>query len=407
MDRDRLIEQAEIKLKAAFDELDKIETENTKRVLAAFGSQRLASRHFTGTTGYGYGDEGREALERVYAEVFGVEAALVRPLIASGTHALAVALFGALRPGQTLIYATGRPYDTMEEIIGITGSGEGSLKEFGISYKQVELKDGRVDITATLEAIDESTGLVVLQRSCGYDFRPSLSVNEIGQITAAIKAVHPHLNVMVDNCYGEFTDVIEPTHVGVDLMAGSLIKNPGGGIAPTGGYVAGREELVRRCATRMTSPGIGAEVGSYSPGYRLFFQGFFMAPHTVNQAVKGAMLIAQVFADMGYEVIPGPEQKRSDIIQAIKLGSPEKLVALCRAVQAASPVEAYVTPEPWEMPGYTSKVIMAAGAFVQGSSIELSADGPLREPYAAYIQGGLTYAHVKIALEKMVDSLAQ
>ena len=400
-----LINQAELKLRAVFDELDKIEIINTKRVLDAFRDQRLASRHLSGTTGYGYGDEGRDALEKVYAQIFGAQAALVRPLIASGTHALAIALFGALKPGQNLMYATGKPYDTMEEIIGISGSGEGSLKEYGIGYKQIALKDGEVDLPVVLEAIDGDTGLVVLQRSCGYDFRPSLSVKKIGEIISAIKVAHPNLNVMVDNCYGEFTDVIEPTHFGADIIAGSLIKNPGGGIAPTGGYIAGRKDLIRRCATRMTSPGIGAEVGSYSPGYRLYFQGLFMAPHTVNQAVKGAMLLAQVLSDMGYEVIPTADQKRNDIIQAVKLGSAEKLVAFCRAVQSASPVEAHVYPEPWDMPGYTSQVIMAAGTFVQGASIELSADGPLREPYAAYIQGGLTYAHVKIAIEKIAEAL--
>ena len=406
MSKDGIIRQAELKLRAAFDELDEIEIINTKRVLDAFRAQRLASRHLSGTTGYGYGDEGRDALEKVYAQIFGTEAALVRPLIASGTHALAIALFGALRPGQDLMYATGKPYDTMEEIIGISGSGEGSLKEYGIGYKQIPLDgNGAVDLPAVLNAIDNRTGLVVLQRSCGYDFRPSLSVERIGEIISAIKAAHPHLNVMVDNCYGEFTDVIEPTHMGADLIAGSLIKNPGGGIAPTGGYIVGKEELIRRCATRMTSPGIGAEVGSYSPGYRLYFQGLFMAPHTVNQAVKGAMLLAQVLSDMGYDVIPPADQKRNDIIQAVKLGSAEKLVAFCRAVQAASPVEAHVSPEPWDMPGYTSQVIMAAGTFVQGASIELSADGPLREPYAAYIQGGLTYAHVKIAIEKIIEAL--
>jgi len=403
---DLRIVEAQKKLTDVFARLDAIEQENTARILDTFAQVRLAERHFAGTSGYGYGDEGRDTLEEVYARVFGTEKALVRPAIASGTHALAVALFGVLRPGDKLICATGRPYDTLEEVIGIEGDGDGSLLQMGVTYQQVELdENGAPDLKAIYDAVDEKTALVEVQRSCGYSMRPSLSIEQIEKIVKTVKSKNPRAAVMVDNCYGEFTQAKEPSHVGADLVVGSLIKNPGGGIAPTGGYLCGRADLIEKCAKRFTSPGIGAEVGSYTPGYRLFYQGLFLAPHVVMQAVRGAALCAQVFEDMGYEVLPGPQAARNDIIQAVKLGSGEKLVKFCQAVQSASPVEGYVLPEPWDMPGYTNPVIMAAGTFVSGASIELSADGPMREPFAAYLQGGLTYTHVILALEKILKQL--
>lgn len=394
-----LITEAEAALAARFAGLDQTETENTRRVLDAFRAARLAQRHLSGTSGYGYGDDGRDTLERVFAELFGTQAALVRPHIASGTHALAIALFGALAPGQTLLAASGRPYDTLGDVIGITGDGVGSLKYYGVGYREVPLNAaGKPDIPAILDAIDEHTGLVELQRSCGYAFRPTLSLDDIEQVCRAVKQKRPDLPVMVDNCYGEFTQTREPTHVGADMACGSLIKNPGGGIAPTGGYIVGSAELIDRCARRLTAPGVGGEIGSYEQGYRLFYQGLFLAPHTVMQAVRGALLAAEVFSRLGYEVSPAPDTDRNDIIQAVKLGSADKLTAFCAAVQHASPVEGYVTPEPWDMPGYEDPVVMAAGTFVSGASVELSCDGPLRAPYAAYMQGGLTYSHVKLAL---------
>lgn len=405
---DPRIADAQQKLSGVFARLDQIEQENTRRILDAFAAHRVAERHFAGTSGYGYGDEGRDTLEKIYADVFGAQAALVRPAIASGTHALAIALFGVLRPGQTLLAATGKPYDTLEEVIGIAGDGDGSLRQMGVSYRQVELDGhGAPDFEAIARAVDEKTALVAVQRSCGYAMRPSLGIEQIERIVRVVKQKNPNAAVMVDNCYGEFTQTREPTHVGADLIAGSLIKNPGGGLAPTGGYLCGRADLIEKCAKRLTSPGIGAEVGSYTPGYRLFYQGLFLAPHVVMQAVRGAALCAQVFSDMGYEVLPAPQAPRNDIIQAIKLGSGEKLIRFCQAVQAASPVEGYVLPEPWDMPGYTSPVIMAAGTFVSGASIELSADGPMRPPFAAYLQGGLTYTHVVLALEKILGALEE
>lgn len=403
---DPRIVEAQKKLTDVFARLDAIEQENTARILDTFAQVHLAERHFAGTSGYGYGDEGRDTLEEVYARVFGTEKALVRPAIASGTHALAVALFGVLRPGDQMICATGRPYDTLEEVIGIEGDGDGSLLQMGATYRQVELDaNGAPDLQAIYDAVGEKTALVEVQRSCGYSMRPSLSIEQIEKIVKTVKSKNPNTAVMVDNCYGEFTQTKEPSHVGADLVVGSLIKNPGGGIAPTGGYLCGRADLIEKCAKRFTGPGIGAEVGSYAPGYRLFYQGLFLAPHVVMQAVRGAALCAQVFEDMGYEVLPRAQAARNDIIQAVKLGSGEKLIKFCQAVQSASPVEGYVLPEPWDMPGYTNPVIMAAGTFVSGASIELSADGPMREPFAAYLQGGLTYTHVILALEKILKQL--
>lgn len=403
---DALIQQAEARLSEVFAHIERVEQINTEKVLDAFRAQRIAAHHFGQSSGYGYDDIGRDTLEKVYAQVFGCEDALVRPSIASGTHALALCLFGLLRPGDTMLSGTGKPYDTLESVIGLNGDeGQGSLKEFGIGYAQVELcEDGSIDIQGIVEKIrqDPSIRLVTLQRSRGYAWRPSLTVEQIGKACTAIHAARADMVVMVDNCYGEFVEETEPTNVGADVMAGSLIKNPGGGLAPTGGYIAGRHDLVEMCAYRLTSPGIGREVGSYMGGYMPFYQGFFLAPHVVAQAVKGAALAGSLFDLLGYKVSPGHLETRTDIIQAIEFGAEEPLLAFCRAIQYASPVDGYVTPEPWAMPGYQDPVIMAAGTFVAGASIELSADAPIRAPYIAYMQGGLTYAHVKLALKQVL-----
>lgn len=392
-----LICEAEKELAPVFERLNAIETENTRRVLRAFQRHRVSARNFAPTTGYGYDDIGRDALSEIIAEVFGAEKALMRPQIASGTHALALCLYGMLRPGETLLSAAGKPYDTLEEVIGIAGeAGSGSLRDFGIGYKQVDLKDGTLDEEGILNAITPDVKLVLIQRSRGYDWRPSLSVDEIDDMIERIHAAHPGVNVMVDNCYGEFTGTHEPK---ADVFAGSLIKNPGGGIAPTGGYIAGRAECVDRIANRLTSPGIGAEVGSYAGGYQPFYQGFFLAPHVVGQALRVSCLFARVFEKLGYAVHPKYDDPRGDIIQAIRFEDAGKLIRFIQSIQMDSPVDAEAVPEPWDMPGYQDQVIMAAGTFVSGASIELSADAPIRPPYIAYLQGGLTYAHGRIALE--------
>ena len=400
------INQCERDCRPVFERMESIERFNTRKVLDAFNKFEISQRHFAPTTGYGYGDVGRDALDQVYAEVFRCEAALVRPQIASGTHALALSLQGLLRPGDVLVCGAGKPYDTLEQVIGIGGSkGEGSLSEFGIGYREVPLSGGRLDLAALQTAVDASTKLVLLQRSRGYDWRPSLTLDEIREAAALVHEKNPGALVMVDNCYGEFTAEQEPTEVGADLIAGSLIKNPGGGLAPTGGYVAGKRTAVEKIACRMTCPGIGAEVGSYAAGYQLFFQGLFLAPSTVMQAVKTSILAAKVFDSLGYDVHPAFDAPRSDIIQAIRFGAPEPLIEFCRAIQKASPVDSQAVPEPWDMPGYQDQVIMAAGTFVAGASIELSADAPIRAPYIGYLQGALTYAHGRIAVESAVRAL--
>lgn len=401
---ENLIREAELACDGAFQRIDEIERANTAQVLRALQKHRISARHFAGTTGYGYGDIGRDALSDVFRDVFGAEAALVRPQIASGTHALALCLYGMLRPGDVMLSAAGKPYDTLEEVIGLAGEpGSGSLREFGIDYRQVELTDaGKLDIPQILANLTDRVKLVLIQRSRGYDWRPSLSVDEIDAACAAIHAKSPNVCVMVDNCYGEFTDEKEPA---VDLLAGSLIKNPGGGIAPTGGYIAGKAHFVEKVAYRLTSPGIGGEVGSYSDSYQPFFQGLFLAPHTVAQAKKTAALAAKLFSDLGFEVSPSYDAPRNDIIQAIKFEMPERLIKFCQAIQLASPVDAEAVPEPWEMPGYTSPVIMAAGTFVAGASIELSADAPIRAPYIGYLQGALTYAHGRYALGIVLEEM--
>lgn len=400
------VSQCERDCRPVFERMESIERFNTQKVLDAFSKFEISQRHFAPTTGYGYGDVGRDALDQVFAEVFRCEAALVRPQIASGTHALALCLQGILRPGDLMVCGAGKPYDTLEQVIGIGGSkGEGSLSEFGIGYREVPLNGGRLDLAAIGAAVDASTKLVLLQRSRGYDWRPSLTLEEIREAAALVHEKNPDALVMVDNCYGEFTSEQEPTEVGADLIAGSLIKNPGGGLAPTGGYVAGMRAAVEKVACRMTCPGIGAEVGSYAAGYQLFFQGLFLAPSTVVQAVKTAILAAKVFESLGYDVHPAFDAPRSDIIQAIRFGAPEPLIAFCQAIQKASPVDSQAVPEPWDMPGYQDQVIMAAGTFVAGASIELSADAPIRAPYIGYLQGALTYAHGRIAVERAVRAL--
>ena len=402
---EELIAHAEADCAEVFRKIDAIEIVNTRRIIESFQKHRVSQRHFAPTTGYGYDDIGRDTLGELLADALGTETALVRPQIASGTHALALCHYGILRPNDTLLSGAGKPYDTMEEVIGLTGkAGNGSLKDFGINYRQVELKDGRIDVEGILEALTPEVKLVLLQRSRGYDWRPSLSVDEINAAIDAIHAKKPDTCVMVDNCYGEFTGTEEPH---ADLMAGSLIKNPGGGIAPTGGYIAGKKEYVDLVAYRLTSPGIGAEVGSYAGSYQPFYQGLFQAPHTVAQAVKSAVLAARVFELLGFDVNPRFDAPRNDIIEAIRFGAPETLIRFIQSIQLASPVDAEALPEPWDMPGYTDPVIMAAGTFVAGASVELSADAPVRAPYIAYLQGALTYAHGRLGVACAVQVLAE
>ena len=397
------IEQAESDIRGEFDSLDDIMAYNQYKVLTAFQNNRISDMHFSWNTGYGYNDAGREALERVYADIFRTEAALVRPIIVNGTHALTLTLTGILRPGDELIYCTGAPYDTLEEVIGIRGEGKGSLKEFGVSYQQIELtSEGEIDLAALKEAITEKTRMVTVQRATGYGWRKAITIEQIQEWADFVHGINPDIICMVDNCYGEFLDVKEPTEVGTDVLAGSLIKNPGGGLALTGGYIAGRQDLIDDISYRMTSPG---ECGLMFGQTRTMFQGLFLAPKTVNGAVKGAALCAKVFENLGFDVCPKAEEKRSDIIEAVKLGSPEAVVAFCEGIQAAAPIDAHVKPVPWDMPGYDDQVVMAAGAFIQGSSIELSADAPIREPYIVYFQGGLTYEHSKFGVIKALQAL--
>lgn len=401
-----LVKKAEQAISKEFAALDDTMAFNQYKVLSALQKNRIADMHFAWNTGYGYDDPGRAAVESVYAEIFGTEAALVRPTIVNGTHALAITLMGILRPGDELIYCSGSPYDTLEEVIGIRGEGKGSLKEYGITYQQVELlPDGSIDLETLGKAISEKTKMVSVQRATGYGWRKSITVNQIKELTDFVHQKNPSIVCMADNCYGEFLDIKEPTNVGIDVMAGSLIKNPGGGLALTGGYVCGRSDLVEKISYRMTCPGIGGECGLTFGQTRSMLQGIFMAPKVVNGAVKGAILCAKVYEMLGYEVCPGASDDRSDIIQAVRLGSAEAVVAFCEGIQAAAPIDSHVTPLPWEMPGYESEVVMAAGAFVQGSSIELSADAPIREPYNVYFQGGLTYEHSKFGVLKSVNQL--
>ncbi len=397
---------AENQVAQYFDKLDDVMAMNQYKVLNAFQKNRISDMHFAWQTGYGYNDIGREALEKVYADIFCAESALVRPTIVNGTHALTLTLSGILRPGDQLIYCTGKPYDTLEEVIGIRGQGNGSLKDFGIDYQQVELtEEGTIDWNALQKTISDKTKLVVLQRATGYGWRKAITIQQIQEWVAFVKNINKDIICMVDNCYGEFLGTKEPTQVGVDILAGSLIKNPGGGLALTGGYIVGKKELIELVSYRMTCPGIGGECGLTFGQTRTIFQGLFLAPKTVNGAVKGAVLCSQVYSNLGYAVCPSPAQNRSDIIQGIQLGSEEAVIAFCKGIQSAAPIDAYVDPVPWDMPGYDDPVIMAAGAFIQGSSIELSADAPIRPPYNVYFQGGLTYEHSKYGVIRSLQEL--
>lgn len=397
---DEKIERAsDIALKKASDQFKKIDeiTEyNQLKVLSAFINNGVSESHFVSTTGYGYGDRGRETLDKIWAEVFGAEDALVRHNFTCGTHTLATALFGVLRPGDKMLSVTGTPYDTIHNVIGISGSGMGSLKEFGVAYDEVPLKDDRLDYEAIEKAVDESVTMVYIQRSRGYELRPSLLIEEIERVVKIAKKKNPSVIVMVDNCYGEFVQKKEPCDVGADLCAGSLIKNAGGGIASTGGYIAGRRDLVEKCAYRLTTPGLGKEVGATLGHNRELYMGLFYAPHTVGEALKSAVYISALFSGFGFKTTPAYDAERGDIVQSLGLENEERLVAFCKGIQSGSPIDSYLSPEPWDMPGYDSKVVMAAGAFTMGSSIELSADAPIREPFYAWIQGGLTFHSAKI-----------
>ncbi len=401
----RFGEKIEKELQQRFEAIDQVTEYNQLKVLAAMQKNRVNAECFQASSGYGYNDLGRDTLEAVYADVFHTQSALVRPQITCGTHALALALMSNLRPGDELLSPVGKPYDTLEEVIGIRPS-KGSLAEYGITYRQVDfLPDGSFDYDGIRAAINERTRLVTIQRSKGYLMRKTLSVAQIGELIAFVKSIKPDVICMVDNCYGEFVETIEPSDVGADMVVGSLIKNPGGGLAPIGGYIAGTEECVENAAYRLTSPGLGKEVGASLGVIRSFYQGFFQAPLIVSGALKGAIFAANLYERLGFRVLPDGSESRHDIIQAIALETPERLCAFCEGIQAGAPVDSYVTPEPWDMPGYDSQVIMAAGAFVQGSSIELSADGPLREPYNVYFQGGLTWHHAKFGILMSLQKL--
>lgn len=406
---EQMIRLAEIELADAFSELERIEEIRTRQILDVFRKYQVSYRHFAPTTGYGYDDVGRDVLEKIYADLFHTEAALMRPHIASGTAALSLTLFGLTKPGERILSATGMPYDTL---LGIIGTGDetppGSLKEIGIGFDCVNLKeDGAIDLEAIEAAMTPNTKLVIAQRSRGYSNRPSLMPEAFEPLADMIHKKFPGVLLMVDNCYGEFVREKEPTDFGADLCVGSLIKNPGGGIAPTGGYVAGKQDAVERVAWRLTAPGLGRELGSYAGDYRPYYQGLFMAPHTVCQAIKTALLAAKLFENLGLQAMPSSYETRADIIQSIHMETPERLIAFCQGIQSASPIDSMALPEPWDMPGYKDQVIMAAGTFVSGASIELSCDGPMRFPYTAYLQGGLTYTHGRIAMAEALSRMIE
>ncbi len=392
-------------LKEQFERIDATMHQCGAKVLHAMQKNKLSDIHFAATTGYGYNDLGRDVVEQIYADVFGAEAGLVRPQLMSGTHALTVALFGNLRPGDELLSPVGKPYDTLEGVIGIRPT-PGSLAEYGITYKQVDLKeDFSFDYEGIRQAITPRTKLVTIQRSKGYSYRPTFSVAQIGELISFIKGINPHIICMVDNCYGEFVDTLEPTQVGADLCVGSLIKNPGGGLAPIGGYIVGKEEYVEKAAMRLTAPGLGKEIGATLGLNQPVLQGLFLAPEVVANALKGAIFAAALFEKLGFEVMPTATEKRHDIIQAINMGTPENVIAFCEGIQRGAPVDSYVTPEPWDMPGYDAKVIMAAGAFVQGASIEMSADAPIKPPYTVFFQGGLTFYHARLGVMHALQTM--
>ena len=408
MQIEQLIAQAEKDCAEQFSHINQVALCGTRKVLSAFANHNVAARHFSPTTGYGYDDIGRDTLESIFAELFSAEAAIVRPQIASGTHALSMCLFGLLKPGDHLLAATGMPYDTLECVIGKNGRPVGSLSEMGVSFDAVDLtNDGKIDVEKVLAAIRPETTVVSLQRSRGYAWRDAILPADMKPLIDAVRALRPDMYIMVDNCYGAFVCDEEPSHFGADAVVGSLIKNMGGGLAPTGGYIVGSARAIERIEARLTAPGIGREVGSYAASYQPFYQGIFMAPHVVAQAMKTAVLSARVFELLGMKTTPAYNAPRADIIQAIEMQKPDRLVAFCQGIQAASPIDASAVPEPWAMPGYTDEVIMAAGTFVSGASIELSADAPMREPFIVYLQGGLTYAHGKIALLTALEKMAR
>lgn len=401
-----VMKQVEERISEAIQQIDRLIDPNQWKVVAAFQKHRVSDYHFNSSTGYGYNDRGREVLDLVYADVFGAEAALVRPHFASGTHTISTALFGVLRPGDELLYITGKPYDTLHKVIGEPNDGKGSLQDWGVHYEEVALlEDGLPDWLAIQASMTSRTKVIGIQRSRGYDWRASFSVAQIAEMVRFVKEINPDVIVFVDNCYGEFTELLEPTQVDVDLMAGSLIKNPGGGIADSGGYIAGKHKYVELAAFRLTAPGIGGNVGAMMGATRRMFQGLFLAPHTVGQALKGSIFAAAMFESLGFSTQPRWEESRSDLIQAIRFTSAEHLIAFVQGVQKASAVDAHVVPEPWEMPGYEHPVIMAAGTFIQGGSLELSADAPIREPYIAYMQGGLTYSHAKLGVIHAIEHM--
>ncbi|MTJ30883.1 methionine gamma-lyase family protein [Aphanizomenon sp. UHCC 0183] len=400
------LREAEQALLEIFSGIDAQVKHNLKRVLDAFRHHRVGAHHFAGVSGYGHDDLGRETLDKVFAQVMGAESAVVRVQFVSGTHAIACALYGVLRPGDEMLAVVGSPYDTLEEVIGLRGQGQGSLIDFGIKYRQLELTDqGKIDWQNLSTSITDNTKLVLIQRSCGYSWRPSLSIADIEKIVYIVKQQNPHTVCFVDNCYGEFIETQEPTHIGADLMAGSLIKNPGGTVVSAGGYIAGRADLVEAAACRLTAPGIGSEGGATFDQNRLLFQGLFLAPQMVGEAMKGTYLTGYVFDKLGYPVNPPPLAPRGDVIQAIKLGSAKKLIAFCKAIQQHSPIGSYLEPIPDDMPGYESQVVMAGGTFIEGSTLELSADGPLREPYVVYCQGGTHWTHVSLALQAAIEAV--
>lgn len=400
------MKQVEERISEAIQQIDRLIDPNQWKVVAAFQKHRVSDYHFNSSTGYGYNDRGREVLDLVYADVFGAEAALVRPHFASGTHTISTALFGVLRSGDELLYITGKPYDTLHKVIGEPNDGKGSLQDWGVHYAEVALlEDGLPDWLAIQASMTSRTKVIGIQRSRGYDWRASFSVAQIAEMVRFVKEINPDVIVFVDNCYGEFTELLEPTQVDVDLMAGSLIKNPGGGIADSGGYIAGKHKYVELAAFRLTAPGIGGDVGAMMGATRRMFQGLFLAPHTVGQALKGSIFAAAMFESLGFSTQPRWEESRSDLIQAIRFTSAEHLIAFVQGVQKASAVDAHVVPEPWEMPGYEHPVIMAAGTFIQGGSLELSADAPIREPYIAYMQGGLTYSHAKLGVIHAIEHM--
>lgn len=402
-----LVPQIEKELQAIFAKRGEISEFNQRKVLQAYREHRVSEFHFQGSTGYGYNDVGRDTLEDIYAQVFGGEAALVRPQIVSGTHAISTALFGVLRPGDELLYITDKPYDTLDDVIGSKKHVSGSLKDFGVSYNDVPLKNGKVDFERVQQAISAKTKVIGIQRSKGYDNRPSFMIEELREMIQFVKEVKHDVIVFVDNCYGEFVEKLEPNEVGADLVAGSLIKNPGGGIVKTGGYIVGNEKEIDMCAARLTAPGLGSEAGASLYSMLEMYQGFFLAPHVVNQAVKGAIFTSKFLTELGMTTSPSFDEERTDLIQSVSFPNKESMIAFCQAIQAASPVDAHVSPIPSEMPGYEDEVIMAAGTFIQGASIELTADGPIRPPFTAYVQGGLTYEHVKVGVIDAVLSLVE